>query len=129
MRHWKLITGVVVVIVLAGAVAALALSTSLGESAAGDVRTGPASAAVAKVTMHDNSFDPVAVTVPAGSPVEIEVQNAGQVSHNFTSQDLKVSTGPMQAGDVKTVTLTVPQGTTRFVCTWHDGMVIDVTGN
>jgi hypothetical protein len=33
----------------------------------------------------------------------------------------------MQSGDVKTVTVTLPAGTTRFVCTWHQGMVVDIT--
>jgi hypothetical protein len=32
----------------------------------------------------------------------------------------------MQAGDVTTVTVELAAGTTRFVCTWHPGMVIDV---
>jgi hypothetical protein len=34
----------------------------------------------------------------------------------------------MGAGDVKTITVTLPAGTTRFVCTWHPGMVVDVVG-
>jgi plastocyanin len=79
--------------------------------------------------MHDNSFEPKSVSVTAGTSVEIELRNAGQTNHNFTSQALGVSTGPMEPGAVTTISLTVPEGTTQFVCTWHPGMVVDVVGN
>jgi plastocyanin len=72
----------------------------------------------------DNVFEPTTASVAAGTPVEIEIQNSGPASHNFTSEALNVSTGPMQAGDEKTVSVTVPSGRTQFICTWHQGMVI-----
>jgi plastocyanin len=123
MRHGSLIGGAIVVVVLAvGAAAARALN-SLGETAAGDVRPGPATSGASKVVMRDNVFDPTTASVAAGTRVEIEIQNSGPASHNFTSEALNVSTGPMQAGDVKTVSETVP-GRTQFICTWHQGMVI-----
>lgn len=52
----------------------------------------------------------------------------GQSNHNFTNTDLNVSTDPVKPGDVVTVAATVPIGTTRFVCTWHPGMVMEVIG-
>jgi len=129
MRYWKLIVvGVVVIVLVLGAAAALALTNSLGETAAGDVRPGPATDPAATVSMQDDRFEPTSISVPAGTQVEIELRNDGQANHNFTSQDLNVSTGPMKAGDVTTVKLTVPEGATQFVCTWHPGMVIDVVG-
>jgi plastocyanin len=130
MRHWKLIIGIVALVVLVGGGAAVyALSNSLGETAAGDVRSGAASAPAARISMQDNSFQPATVSVPAGKAVEIELRNAGQTNHNFTSDALHVSTGPMKPGEVRTVTVSVPKGTTQFVCTWHPGMVIDVVGD
>lgn len=130
MRHWKLIVGALAVLVVIGGVAAVAvLGSGLGESAAGDVRDGPAAPGAAQVAMTDNAFEPTTVNVAAGAPVEIELRNDGQASHNFTSDALHVSSGPMQPGGIKTVTVTVPKGTTRFVCTWHPGMVIDVDGS
>ena len=78
--------------------------------------------------MTDNAFEPSTVDVAAGTPVEIELRNNGQANHNFTSDALHVSTGPMRPGSIETMTVTVPKGTTRFVCTWHPGMVIDVDG-
>src|ERR687889_2320792 len=123
MRHWKLIVGGAAVVLLAvGAVAVFALSTGLGETAAGDVRPGPASGDATRVEMQDNRFEPASVSVAAGAPVMIELRNSGQANHNFTSEALHVSTGPMKPGDVTTVSVTVPQGTTQFVCTWHPGM-------
>jgi plastocyanin len=130
MRNWKLIVGVVVVVLLlVGGAAAFALTNTLGEAAAGDVRPGPADDPAAQVVMVDDRFEPTSINVPAGTTIEIELTNSGDASHNFTSEALNVSTGPMQAGDVTTVSLTVPVGATQFVCTWHPGMVIDVVGS
>jgi plastocyanin len=129
MRHWKLIVGVVALIVVGtGAVAAVTLSNSLGETAAGDVRPGPATGEATRLVMHDDAFQPATVAVAAGTPVEIELRNAGQANHNFTSEALSVSTGPMGPGEVKTVSITVPKGSVQFVCTWRPGMVVDVVG-
>lgn len=127
MRHWKLIVGgVVVVLVLAAGAAIAVLGSGLGESAAGDVHKGAGGPGATQVAMTDNAFEPTTIDVTAGTPVEIELTNNGQANHNFTSEALHVSTGPVQPGEVATMTVTVPQGTTRFVCTWHSGMVIDV---
>jgi plastocyanin len=104
-----------VVVVLAGC--------QQGEQAAGNVRTGAAGPGAVRVLMQDNTFQPQVLEVRAGSPVTIEVRNAGDKSHNFTIEGLHVSTGAMHHGDVKTVTLTAPKGATEFSCTWHRGMV------
>jgi plastocyanin len=130
MRHWKLIVGaVVVVVLLAGAAAALALTNTLGEAAAGDVSSGPATGEAQHLVMRDNAFEPTSITVASGSPVQIELRNDGQANHNFTSEALHVSTGPMKTGDVKTVTVSIPKGTTQFICTWHQGMTVDLVGS
>ncbi|HYT78723.1 MAG TPA: cupredoxin domain-containing protein [Actinomycetota bacterium] len=85
-------------------------------------------AGATRVVMKDEVFQPVVLEVPAGSPVTIEVRNAGQENHNFTIDDLDVSTGPMHPGDVMTVTFTPLKGTTEFRCTWHSGMVGRIVG-
>jgi plastocyanin len=115
-------------VLVVGAVVAVSLSNALGEKAAGDVRPGPGGQGATQIVMHDDTFQPGSVQVDAGSPATFELQNAGQSSHNFTSTDLNVSTGAMESGDIVTVTVTVPQGTTQFVCTWHPGMVMEVIG-
>lgn len=129
MRHWKLIVGAVALVLVLGAGAAIAvLGSGLGKSAAGDVHPGPAGADAAQVVMTDNAFQPATVDVTAGAPAAIELHNNGQANHNFTSEALHVSTGPLKPGEVATMTVSVPKGATRFVCTWHTGMVIDVNG-
>jgi plastocyanin len=129
MRNRKLLIGaaiVVVVLVVGIGAAAFVLATGLGETAAGDVEAGPGGPGATAVTMHDNTFEPVRVEVTAAGATEFELRNDGQANHNFTSSDLGVSTGPVEPGDVTTLTVSVPAGTTQFVCTWHPGMTIDV---
>jgi plastocyanin len=99
----------------------------LGETAAGDVQEGAASGDAVLLVMKDNVFEPAVLDLPAGAPVTIEVRNDGEMNHNFTIEALNVSTGPMEPGDVMTVTFTPPAGTTEFVCTWHPEMVGQIT--
>lgn len=102
---------------------AVLLGGCAGETASGDVRPGPAEQGAMRVIMKDEVFEPNILEVPAGSPVTIEVRNAGQENHNFTIDDLDTSTGVVHPGDVMAVTFTAPKGTTEFRCTWHSGMV------
>jgi plastocyanin len=97
----------------------------LGETAAGDVQDGeaPPDSNAVEIVMRDSLFEPEVLEIPAGTPVTVEVRNDGAENHNFTVENLNVSTGPMEGGDVKTVTFTPQAGTTEFVCTWHEGMV------
>jgi plastocyanin len=39
-----------------------------------------------------------------------------------------LNTGTIEAGAVATATLTVPEGTTKFVCTFHSGMTGTIEG-
>jgi plastocyanin len=119
MGRWKtpLTVGVAVGLMV------LLTSCQQGEKAAGNVRPGAAEPGAVRVVMQDNTFQAQVLEVRAGSPVTVEVRNAGNRSHNFTIEGLHVSTGAMHHGDVKTVTFTAPKGTTEFSCTWHRGMV------
>lgn len=132
MRNRKLLVGAVIVVavlVVGIGAAAFALANAPGEAAAGDVESGPGGPEATVITMHDNTFEPAQVEVSAGGPIEFELHNDGQANHNFTSSNLGVSTGPMEPGDVSTLTVSVPAGTTQFVCTWHQGMTIDVVAS
>jgi plastocyanin len=99
----------------------------LGETAAGDVADGPAAGDAVGVIMQDDVFEPTAIEVQAGAPVTVELENEGDRNHNFTIEGLELSTGPMEPGDVMTATFTPPEGATQFVCTWHPGMVGQIT--
>ncbi|HEY7025393.1 MAG TPA: cupredoxin domain-containing protein [Candidatus Limnocylindrales bacterium] len=129
MKRWIVVVGVIGALLVVGGIAVVALGSGLGESAAGDVAQGPADPGATSVVMNDNFFSPTAVTVTHGSPVQFEIRNDGQVNHNFTSDALHVSTGPVKPGQVVTLTVPIPPGVTQFVCTWHPGMVIQVTGS
>ena len=52
----------------------------------------------------------------------VEVRNDGSNGHNFTIDELDLSTGTVEPGQVVTATLEVPDGTTEFRCTFHPGM-------
>jgi plastocyanin len=119
MGRWRTL----VAVALAVGLAVVLAGCQQGEKAAGNVRAGPAGAGAVRVLMQDNTFQPQALEVRAGSPVTVEVRNAGDKSHNFTIDSLNVSTGAMHHGDVKTVTFTAPKGSMEFSCTWHRGMV------
>lgn len=130
MRRWMVVAGVaaLALVLVVGAVAVVVYGNALGENAAGDVRPGPGGQGATQIVMNDDTFQPGSVQVDAGVPTTFELRNAGQSNHNFTSTDLNASTGPMEPGDIVTVTATVPMGTRQFVCTWHPGTVIQVTG-
>jgi nitrite reductase (NO-forming) len=110
---------VTIVIVLAGTLAACGGG---GPETSGDVHQGPGGPDAVKVTMEDVRFGPDSLELPAGSTVEIELTNDGDQAHNFTIEDLDVSSGTVDPGEVVTVTFSVPDGTTTFVCTFHPGM-------
>jgi plastocyanin len=128
-RNQPIRAGLTLRLGLIGFLAVVLSACGLGETAAGDVKSGPPAAGVEAVelVMHDSTFDPPNLTVPADTPVTLKVINDGQENHNFTIESLNVSSGPMKTGDVMTVTFTAPAGTTEFVCTWHDGMVGQLT--
>jgi plastocyanin len=129
MRNRRLLIGagiVVVLVLIGGAIAAMVLAGGLGEKAAGDLQAGPGGPGSTAIVMHDNSFEPATVQVKAGAPTAFQLTNGGAANHNFTNSALGVSTGPMKPGDVATLTVAVPAGTTQFICTWHQGMTISV---
>lgn len=112
-------------LILIGLIALTLAACGLGESAAGDVQSGPPAAGVdaVQLAMNDDVFMPDVLQVPADTPVTLEITNEGSENHNFTIEDLNVSTGPMEPGAVVTVTFTAPAGNTEFICTWHGPMV------
>jgi plastocyanin len=112
-------------VALIGLITIALASCGLGESAAGDVQSGPPAAGVdaIQLAMNDDVFMPEVLQVPADTPVTLEITNEGSENHNFTIEDLNVSTGPMEPGDIVTVTFTAPAGNTEYICTWHGPMV------
>src|SRR5262245_31268438 len=115
MRLWSR-TSIVVLALMLLAVAACSRERS------GDVHDGSAGSDAVRVTLRDDEFDPATLERDAGTEVSVEVRNEGSDGHNFTIDDLDLSTGTVEPGQVVTATFVVPDGTTGFHCTFHPGM-------
>ena len=95
----------------------------------GTVAAGPATGDVAKIEAVDgNRFTPATLELPAGEQVTIEITNTDDRAHDFAVEAAGLNTGTIKAGAVATATFTVPQGTTKFKCTFHGGMTGTIEG-
>jgi plastocyanin len=111
--------------ILALSVTLVAL-TGCARERSGDVRSGVGSADAVKVALHDDEFEPDVLRRRPGTEVSVEVRNEGGQGHNFTIDELDLSTGTVEPGNVVTATFTVPEGTTEYRCTFHPGMTGEI---
>jgi plastocyanin len=120
--------------ILARVVAATALGVALAACSnssdpAGNVAAGPATVDAAKIEAADgNRFTPKTLKLPAGKAVTIQITNTDDAAHDFAIEAADLNTGTIQAGAVATATFTVPEGTTKFKCTFHRGMTGTIEG-
>lgn len=72
------------------------------------------------VEAFDFRFDPTTVVLDLGAPVELELANAGGVSHSFTAPDLDVEV-VAEGGESATISFTAPSepGAFDFFCKFH----------
>ena len=78
-----------------------------------------AGAAAQKVTVvaKEFTYTPSKVTVKAGQPVQLVLDNKGVIEHDFVVDKLKVKMGTIQPGKTGTVTFTPnAKGTFEFYC-------------
>ena len=95
----------------------------------GNVASGPATGGAAKLEAVDgNTFTPATLKLPAGEKVTIEITNSDDRAHDFAIEAAGLNTGTIEAGAVATATFTVPEGTTKFKCTFHGGMTGTIQG-
>lgn len=87
-----------------------------------NVTSGAAPAGAIKIEAGDNVFSPDSVEAVAGEEVTVEVSNRGRIPHDFTIDQVGVSTGVLQPGDVVTAKFTMPGDEVKYVCTLHRGM-------
>lgn len=112
-----------VVGLLAGAAMTMVLAAcSPDAEARGDVISGPARGDAIEIDMRSSAFDPPRLELQAGEEVRIEVTNREDTPHDFTIDDLDLSTGTLEKGETATATLVVPESLTTYHCTIHDGM-------
>jgi plastocyanin len=107
---------------LIGLAVVLVALTACSRERSGDVQDGPAGSGAVDVVLQDDEFDPDVLELEAGTEVTVEVRNDGSYGHNFTIDELDLSTGTVEPGQVVTATFEVPDGMTEFHCTFHPGM-------
>jgi uncharacterized cupredoxin-like copper-binding protein len=131
MKHTGLFTTVVAILVVlltaacTGNASGTGTSPTSGTGAA--VAAAPAGAQAVTLTVGNGmSFDPANVTVQAGEPVQLTLQNSGQMPHDFTLADgvahpVKITAMGGQTGS-GTFTIDKP-GTYSFECSMpgHSG--------
>lgn len=90
-------------------------------SGAGD--TGGPVFTVQTVRLFDGGVSPGSLTIPAGVPVAIQLENTGSSVHSFSIDALNLYSGDITPGGSQQITLTAPVGTYQF----YDGQT-GVTG-
>jgi plastocyanin len=101
---------------------ALVLPACEGAERSGNVQSGPGGSDAIELVAVDNAFRPETLELQAGTKVTVQITNDGEATHDFTIDDLDLSTGPMEPGTVMTAEFTVPDGPSTYRCTIHPGM-------
>jgi uncharacterized cupredoxin-like copper-binding protein len=87
MRHnWMIVGTLLVTIVLAACGGSAETDTERADENATSAPT-PAGQTVT-ITAEDMRFDPVEINVAAGTPIQLELVNAGTLEHDFTAPGL-----------------------------------------
>jgi plastocyanin len=95
----------------------------------GNVAARPAAGNAVKIQAADgNRFTPATLKLPAGEQVTIQLTNTDKAAHDFAVEAAGLNTGTIKPGAVATATFTVPEGTTKFKCTFHRGMTGTIKG-
>ena len=76
---------------------------------------GAPAATTFTVKLEDIFFDPKELTIPANTPVTIDLPNVGAAPHDFSIDALKISV-PVEPGDTGSVTINAPAGTYEYYC-------------
>ena len=101
---------------------ALVIAACQGAERSGNIQDGPGGPDAIGLVAVDNAFQPETLELQSGTNVTVQITNDGEATHDFSIDDLDLSTGPMQPGAVMTAEFTVPEGTTTYRCTIHPGM-------
>ncbi|MGH2735463.1 MAG: cupredoxin domain-containing protein [Actinomycetota bacterium] len=67
----------------------------------------------------DNNFEPTELSAAAGEEVTVEVTNDGSNPHTFSSEDGGFDSGTVDPGSSASVSFTMPDAETEFVCNVH----------
>lgn len=68
------------------------------------------------VNTVDLAFDPSDLTIPANTDVTVRVENLGVLPHDFTLDQLGITSGMLSSGESTAVTVNAAPGTYGFHC-------------
>ena len=103
-----------------GMVAASLLLALAGTACGEEQGNEPGISQSLSLEAFDNYFDPTSLAVEVGAEVTIEFDNAGSVSHSWTSPDLDAEV-EASGGESAELTFTAPNepGSYDFFCKFH----------
>ena len=88
---------------------------SPASSTAGTPAVSAVGSAIA-IDMQDIKFSTTEMTIPANTPVTINLANTGASTHNFNIDDLDIESGDYEAGKTGTVTINAAPGEYEYYC-------------
>ena len=91
-------------------------------AASGDGACGGEGGTALSLESADFKFAPDQLSAPAGEQVTVEFTNQDDAPHTFTVQDLDCDTGSVESGQSATLSFTMPEEETGFICTIHPDM-------
>ncbi|CAN0393481.1 unnamed protein product, partial [Phaeothamnion confervicola] len=62
-------------------------------------------------------FEPATFTIPADTDAIVHLENKGALPHDFTIDELNISSGIVASGGKATVKINAPAGTYTYYCT------------
>jgi uncharacterized cupredoxin-like copper-binding protein len=68
------------------------------------------------IELVDIKFQPNALTIPANTPVTINLVNKGVTAHTFDIDALNIHTGEIASGTTKTITINAAPGSYEYYC-------------
>jgi plastocyanin len=101
---------------------ALLVACEKSSNPSGNVSAGPAGGNAELIVIEDRAFRPSTLEASPGEEIVVEITNEDGAAHDFAIDALKLNTGNIDPGEVATARFAVPDGTTRFRCTYHSGM-------
>ena len=101
-----------------------------GNDRPGGTVTAPAGGTV-RVTAKEYSFDPSTIVLPSAGTLRLRLDNRGTLAHNIkVEKDGRVlgGTPAFPAGESRSATVRLPEGTYDFLCTVGDHAELGMKG-
>ena len=80
------------------------------------------------IELHDTSFTPKELTIPADTEVTLKLVNLGLMQHDFVCEPLKITSGRLNGGDERELKITAPKGAYQFSCSVPGHKILGMVG-